>query len=186
MIDLPRLLVLTDRRHLPRRRTLVDVVSDCLPHGLTHVVLREFDLGETDRSRLAEQLTEAGATVIAARRPLPHCVGVHLSATGTPVDGPWGRSCHSVADVKHAEAEGASWVMLSPFAESRSKRMRQRPLPASAFGGHHVPVFALGGIDASNAADAIVAGAHGIAVMGAVMGARRPGRVVHKLLDAIT
>jgi thiamine-phosphate pyrophosphorylase len=185
MIDLPRLLVLTDRHHLHRRRKLVDVVSDCLAHGLTHVVLREFDLGVTDRARLAEQLTEAGATVIAARRPLPLCVGVHLSATGVPVEGPWGRSCHSVADVRHAEAEGAGWVMLSPFAESHSKRMRQRPLPASAFTGHHVPVFALGGIDANNASDAIAAGAHGIAVMGAVMGARRPGRVVRKLLEAV-
>jgi thiamine-phosphate pyrophosphorylase len=185
MIDLPRLLVLTDRHHLPRRRNLVDVVTDCVSQGLTHVVLRELDLGETDRARLAERLTVAGAIVIAARRPLPHCVGVHLSSTAMPVEGPWGRSCHSVTDVRHAEAEGASWVMLSPFAESRSKHMRQPPLPASAFAGHHVPVFALGGIDASNAPAALAAGAHGIAVMGAVMGARRPSRVVRKLLEAV-
>lgn len=184
MIDLPRLLVLTNRHLLPRRRSLVSAVTDCVSHGLTHVVLREFDLGETDRARLAEQLTAAGATVIAARQPLPTCVGVHLSATGTPVDGPWGRSCHSVADVRHAEAEGASWVMLSPFAESRSKRTRLRPLPASAFAGHHLPVYALGGIDPKNAADALAAGAHGIAVMGSVMGARKPGRVVRNLLKA--
>lgn len=184
-MNLPRVLVLTDRHQLPRRRTLIDSMVDCLSHGLTHVVLRELDLPETDRARLAEQLIEAGATVISARTPLPGCVGVHLSATGTPVDGPWGRSCHSVADVQHAVSEGAQWVMLSPFAESRSKRTPTPPLPPSAFAGHPVPVFALGGINAHNAPAAIAAGAHGVAVMGAVMRAKRPGRVVRRLLEAV-
>jgi thiamine-phosphate pyrophosphorylase len=185
-MNLPPLLVLTDRHQLPRRRSLVDTVADCLSHGATHFVLRELDLPPTHRAELAEQLADVGATVISARRPLPRCVGVHLSATGVPVPGPWGRSCHSTVDIMHAESEGASWVTLSPFADSRSKHGHAKPLPADAFSGHSIPVFALGGIEPRNAADAIAAGAYGVAAMGAVMHASRPGRVVRRLLKAVT
>lgn len=185
---LPRLLLLTDRRQLPRRRDLVSNVADCLEHGLTHVVLRELDLPDSERADLAAHLADLGATVISARRPLSRCVGVHVAATApAPASGPWGRSCHSAFDVRHAAGEGASWALLSPFAASRSKRPRAaKPLPASAFAGHQIPVYALGGVEPDNAGGAVAAGAYGVAVMGAVMRARRPGPVVSRLLDAVT
>lgn len=186
-MNLPRLLLLTDRRQVPRRRDLVGCVADCVPQGLTHVVLRELDLPDSERADLAADLIGLGATVISARRPLPGCAGVHVSATGQPpASGPWGRSCHSAFDVQHAESEGASWAMLSLFAASRSKRARHaKLLPPSAFAGHRIPVFALGGVEPNNAADAIAAGAYGVAVMGAVMRASRPGRVVRRLLKEV-
>lgn len=48
-----------------------------------------------------------------------------------------------------------------------------------------VPVYALGGIDTTNAADFQAAGAHGVAVMGAVMRADDPAAVVEQLLGAV-
>ncbi|GAA0970329.1 Thiamine-phosphate synthase [Nocardioides aquaticus] len=48
-----------------------------------------------------------------------------------------------------------------------------------------VPVYALGGIDATNAADFRTAGADGVAVMGAVMRADDPAAVVEQLLGAV-
>lgn len=182
-MSLPRLLVLTDRRQLPRGRSLLGTLVECRPFGLTHVVLRELDLPDAERAGLAEQLTEAGLEVIAAHRRLPTCVGVHLPSGGRATSGAWGRSCHSAEDVARAAVEGAGWVTLSPFAESASKPGHGPTLPMSAFAGHPVPVFALGGVDATNAGDPVASGAHGVAVMGAVMRADRPGRVVRRLLE---
>jgi thiamine-phosphate pyrophosphorylase len=46
-----------------------------------------------------------------------------------------------------------------------------------------VPLVALGGIDAGNMSACLAAGAASVAVMGAVMRARRPGEVVAHLLQ---
>jgi thiamine-phosphate pyrophosphorylase len=48
-----------------------------------------------------------------------------------------------------------------------------------------VPVLALGGVDAANAASAREAGAHGVAVMGCVMRAADPAAVVRRLLREV-
>ena len=46
-------------------------------------------------------------------------------------------------------------------------------------------MFALGGVDPTRAARCVAAGAHGVAVMGAVMRADDPATVVAGLLDAL-
>jgi thiamine-phosphate pyrophosphorylase len=94
----------------------------------------------------------------------------------------WGRSCHSRDDVARAADEGASWATLSPYAASASKPGYGPCLPPDAFAGHRVPVLALGGIDARTAAKARADGAHGVAVMGAVMRAPDPAGLVAALL----
>ena len=182
---MPRLLVLTDRTQLPEGRDLIESIATCVDAGLTHVVLRELDLPTPVRADLAEGFIDAGAIVIAAHDPIPGCAGVHLPCSGTAVAGLWGRSCHSAEDVGRAEEEGASWVTLSPFAASASKPGHRATLPASAFAGHRVPLYALAGIDLGNAAAALAAGAYGIAVMGAVMRADDPARVVSGLLGEV-
>jgi thiamine-phosphate pyrophosphorylase len=96
-----------------------------------------------------------------------------------------GRSCHSREEVRRAAEEGATYATLSPYAVSWSKPGYGPPLPAEAFAGHPIPVLALGGIDPGNAAEAREAGAHGVAVMGAVMRADDPAATVHDLLEAI-
>lgn len=186
MTPLPRLLVLTDRTQLPADRDLVTTIAECVDAGLTHVVLRELDLDFAERAELAVECAKAGARVVAAHHWLPGCVGVHLPSRAEPIDGPWGRSCHSADEVDAAGDEGAGWVMLSPFAASASKPGHGPALPAEAFAGHEVAVFALAGIDAANAHDAIDAGAHGVAVMGVVMRADRPGAVVRDLLELVS
>ena len=48
-----------------------------------------------------------------------------------------------------------------------------------------LPVFALGGVDGSNARRCVAAGACGVAVMGTVMRADDPAAVVAGLVDAL-
>ncbi|GCD91239.1 thiamine phosphate synthase [Nocardioides sp. LS1] len=179
-----RLLLLTDRAQLSKGRSLSRTVAECVDAGLEAVVVREHDLAPRDRRALLDRLAElAGLTVISSRIADPAAHGLHLAAHQERVDGWHGRSCHSADDVRRAVADGASWATLSPYAATASKPGHGPPLPHDAFARDAgIPVFALGGIDPGNARAAVEAGAHGVAVMGAVMRAAEPAHVVARLL----
>lgn len=185
---LPRLLVLTDRHQLPPGTDLTSTLARCAEAGLTHVVLRELDLDEARRTRLAADLDALGLVVVAAHGALAAAWGVHLAAgqeAGAAGGRPFGQSCHDVAEVAAARSRGARWVTLSPFALTRSKPGYGPPLAPDAYAGHEIPVFALGGITPANAPVAIEAGVYGVAVMGDVMRADDPGEVIGPLLRAL-
>lgn len=190
----PRLLLLTDRRRLPPGRSLEDTVARCVDAGLEAVLLRELDLPHDERAALAGRVAATGVTVVAARTWLPHTAGVHLAATQTGLDAreaPYhGRSCHDDEEVRRAVGGGAAYLTISPVADSASKPGYGPPLGAAGVSravrlAGEVPVLALGGVDEHNAADLRAAGAHGVAVMGALMGADDPAAVVTRLMEAV-
>jgi thiamine-phosphate pyrophosphorylase len=204
MIELPRLLVLTDRSQLPLGRSLLATMTACAEAGLTHVVLRELDEPAEHRAKLAELLAALGLNVIAAHNRLPAATGLHLPASAssnTSLVGLLalserpdsrcnsvlhrGRSCHSPAEVATAAEDGFDYAMLSPYALTDSKPGYGPPLGPAAFGDLPLPTYALGGITPDNAAEAVAAGAHGVAVMGAVMRAEDPAEVVRDLLAVL-
>jgi thiamine monophosphate synthase len=183
-VNLPRLLVLTDRSATD---SLVAVVDRAVQGGARAVVLRERDLDVDERSRLADQLRALlapvdGLLVLAG----PGADAVHLNAAEpVPVPRPAlvGRSCHSADEVRRAA--GCDWITLSPWGTSESKPGYGPPLGPDRFAELVVgapPAFALGGVDRSQVAACRVAGAYGVAVMGAVMRAAQPERVVADLL----
>jgi thiamine-phosphate pyrophosphorylase len=187
-MNVPRLLLLTDRSQLPPGRGLVDTVRACAGAGLTHVVVREHDLPPARRQRLVAILAAVeGLTVLSSRLPADAASGLHLAAgQDRPPAGWFGRSCHSVADVRRAAQEGAAYATLSPFAATASKPGHGPPVARVEYAGPHgVPVLALGGIEPANAAEARAAGAHGVAVMGGVMRAADPVAVVKALLREV-
>lgn len=193
------LLVLTDRTLC--RRPLAQVVGAAVEGGALTVVLREKDLPDAGRAELAEQLRAlvepVGGRLVVAGPPLPQaaadraCDAVHLTAVDAlPVPRPplVGRSCHDPASVRRAAAEGCDWVTVSPVRATASKpgygpALGLDGLAATTDCG--VPVYALGGLTPDDAAACLSAGAAGIAVMGAVMRADRPDRVVANLLAAL-
>ncbi|NYI75915.1 thiamine phosphate synthase [Nocardioides panzhihuensis] len=206
MTALPRLLVLTDRSQLPLGRSLLATMAACAEAGLTHVVLRELDEPAEHRAKLAELVADLGLNVIAAHTPLPAASGLHLPASAAassntsfvgllarserpdrPTNSvlPLGRSCHSPAEVATAAGDGFDYAMLSPYALTDSKPGYGPPLGPAAFGDLPLPTYALGGITPDNAAEAVAAGAHGVAVMGAVMRAEDPAEVVRDLLAVL-
>lgn len=180
-----RLLVLTDRRLVPPGRTLAQVLRGVADGGGSTVVLRESDLVGGERAELARVATAAGLEVVAAHRAVPGCVGVHVRATDPAPAGTWGRSCHDRAEVARAAAEGASWATLSPYAATASKPGYGPALADGELAGLPLPTYALGGVTVRNAAAARAAGAHGVAVMGAVMRAADPAAVVADLLREV-
>ncbi len=182
-----RLVLLTDRSQLRLGRSLVQTVQECADAGLEAVIVREHDLPKAARSALVSRLARIdGLTVLSSRTWNPAAHGAHLAADQSPRRDPrpWGKSCHSVADVRRAARAGAKWASLSPYGVSQSKPGHGPALPAQAYAGHDIPVWALGGVDVSNAADALAAGAYGVAVMGAVMRAESPRDVVAGLVKA--
>ncbi|CAM3457626.1 thiamine phosphate synthase [Nocardioides dubius] len=217
-MSVPRLVVLTDRHQLPAGADLVEQLGRCADAGLSHVLLRELDLADDERARLARALRAQGIAVWSAHRMLADADGLHLpdpdgphgaaarpapradlvasstasstasSVASTPAppatsDRSWGRSCHHPDQVAVAAAEGAAWVTLSPVAPSSSKPGRVLLEPES-LAGHAIPVLALGGVDVDNARRLREAGAHGVAVMGAVMRSDDPAAVTAALLEA--
>ena len=75
--------------------------------------------------------------------------------------------------------------ILFTFAATASKPGYGPPLPSQEYADLPLPTYALGGIDPTNAAAALAAGADGIAVMGAVMRAASPASVVRDLLAVL-
>jgi thiamine-phosphate pyrophosphorylase len=189
-VNLPRLLILTDRHQATR--PLVDVVRAAVDGGARAVVMREKDLPRPERARLADQLrpilADAGAVLVVASDPTIPADGVHLAARDhLPAARPAlvGRSCHSPTGLRAAADEGCDWATLSPIFPSPSKPGYGPALGRAALAGAPLPVYALGGVDVGRAAACIVAGAAGVAVMGAVMRAADPAAVVATLLRAL-
>lgn len=203
-LPLPPVLVITDRRQT--RLRLPDLAQALLEGGCRWLSLREKDLQPEERCALLRRLVEEGrsraATIMVhddlAAAQASGAAGVHLPAGGSIAEarrvlGPGklvGRSAHRAADVAAAAADGADYVTLSPIFASASKPgygpalgvETLRAAPATAW---PVPVIALGGIDAANAAACLAAGASGIAVMGEAMRAADPRQFMAGLLRSL-
>lgn len=188
---LQRLLILTDRRSCPL--PLVEAVTRAVEAGARAVVLREKDLPAEPRRQLAVRLQgvldPVGGVLVLAGTAL-RAPAVHLSAADpVPPQRPraMGRSCHSRTDVLGAAGEGCDWVTLGPFRQTASKPGYGPPLGAAGFAELAAlpgapPAYALGGVGPLTVRECLAAGAHGVAVMGAVMRAHDPERVVADLL----
>jgi thiamine-phosphate pyrophosphorylase len=197
-------MVLTDRRMAAGAgHDLVDVVAAAVDAGAPAVLLREKDLPRADRHDLAVQLraATAGATLIVAGDPaLARAVGadgVHLAA-GDPLPGDpaaglrVGRSCHAPGELVAAARDGvAAYATFSPVFATTSKPGYGPALGidglaagcrAAAGVGSPLAVYALGGIGPAQAAACLVAGAAGVAVMGAVMRAGDPRGIVRTMI----
>jgi thiamine-phosphate pyrophosphorylase len=87
-----------------------------------------------------------------------------------------GISAGTVEEAKEAEQDGADYIAVSPVFSTTSKdnagpghgldRLREISRNVS------IPVIGIGGINADNVGDVIAAGADGVAVISAVVGAR--------------
>ncbi|RKR90107.1 thiamine-phosphate pyrophosphorylase [Micromonospora pisi] len=186
------LVVVTDRRLA--RAPLPEVVRAAVAGGARWVLLREKDLPRDERLALAEELrlilAPAGGTLLVAGPDPLGGNAVHLASAGPypPPELPLvGRSCHDAAELLRLTTE--DYVTLSPVFPSRSKPGYGPPLRpvglARLARRTSVPVLALGGVsDAEQVAACVVAGAAGVAVMGAVMGADDPTELVARLIRA--
>jgi thiamine-phosphate pyrophosphorylase len=196
------LLVITDRHQA--RDSLETIARAVGRGGGRWLLLRDKDLPRKERWDLAARLkriaaaegfalsvstdVELAATVEAA--------GVHLQSVAAVApargrlgdDAVIGVSAHSLPDVAAAKAARADYVTLSPIFPTGSKPGHGPALGVDALSAaatHGIPVLALAGVTADNAAACLAAGASGVAVMGEVMRADDPDRAVGDLVRAL-
>jgi thiamine-phosphate pyrophosphorylase len=211
-MELGRIILVTDRR--AAGADLLDLIEralSALPPAAALVQLREKDLSPRDLYALARRLLEVTHR---HRCPLlvndridvalaSGADGVHLPEAGLPIavarrlgrPGAFaiGVSVHGADAAGAAARDGADLVILGPVWDTPSKRGLGEPLgeallaqAARAMPPGPARLYAIGGVtEPARAAAAVKAGAHGVAVVRAVMQAPEPGAAARALYDAM-
>ena len=199
----PPFLLVTDRRQA--RRPLADIVRGALAAGCRWVSVREKDLSQDEQIALVRTLLpmvrRTGARLSlhggAELAILCNVDGVHLSAGCDPAaarkllgpDKLIGVSIHTITEAEAIDPAVTDYAIAGPAFETASKpgygpELGRRGLAEIATTAR-VPVLAIGGLNATRAAEVIAAGPAGIAVMGTVMRSADPEREVRALLATV-
>jgi thiamine-phosphate pyrophosphorylase len=200
-----RLYLITDRFGCAGR-SLVNIVEEALKGGVKAVQLREKDLSSREMFELAVDMRRLtlryGAKMLVNDRiDIAMSVGadgVHLGersvspAVARKLIGEErliGVSCHGAEEALAAWKRGADFITLGPVFFTPSKAEYGEPLGLSVVEEVarlvDIPVFAIGGIKTMNLREALSAGAHGIAVISAVLSADDPRHEAGYLLSLI-
>jgi thiamine-phosphate diphosphorylase len=97
--------------------------------------------------------------------------GVHLPGDGLPAARvrphvrTLGISCHSVEEAVKAERDRVDYIIFGPVFETPGKKAVGIDALRRVVGSVHIPVLAIGGIDETNTASVVEAGAAGIAAI---------------------
>ena len=207
--DLPRLHLITDAR--PGRDALHVVVAavSVAPPGALAVQVRVED-EVTDRQAYAFALAVLGICrprsvlcLVNDRLQIALAVdadGGHVGAADLPVAaarkvlgpaGVLGATCRDAPAARAAVAAGASYLGVGPAYPSTTKDGLPDPLGPAGVGvvaraEPSTPVIAIGGITADTVGPLRSAGAHGVAVVGALANAADPARAAAELLKAVS
>jgi thiamine-phosphate pyrophosphorylase len=201
-----RLLVVTDR-HQTNGRPLVPLLQRVLTVGAPAIQLRERDLPAKELVTLAREVQ----AVMASRRSqllindrvdvalTLEGVGVHLRSDSLPVSVArqllgaqrlLGISVHAVEEAVRVESQGVDYIVLGPIYETPTKQMFGPPLGIQTLEKAcrlvRIPIIGIGGVTAARVPEMRCAGAFGVAVITAVLGAVNVESSARELLDAVT
>jgi thiamine-phosphate pyrophosphorylase len=201
-----RLFLVTDR-HQTNGRPLVPLLQRVLTAGVPAIQLRERDLSAKELVTLAREVQ----AVMASRRSqllindridvalALEGVGVHLRSNSLPVSVArqllgaqrlLGISVHAVEEAVQVESQGVDYIVLGPIYETPTKQMFGPPLGIQTLEKAcrlvRIPIIGIGGVTAARVREMWCAGAFGVAVITAVLGAVNVESAARELLDAVT
>lgn len=200
------LCLITDRRLCPGR-DLTGPVGRALEAGVRLVQLREKDLSGRELLDTALKLryltSNCGARLIVNDRVdvamLAKADGVHLGQTGfSPgevrriIKRPFliGVSAHSIEEARGAQIHGADYITFGPIYHTPSKEAYGPPLGVELLKKAaltvKIPVFAIGGVKKGLIKELREAGAHGVAVISAILGTKDPKENAKELLEELS
>ncbi len=195
------LCLVTDLDRAGNENNLLRAVREAVRGGVNLVQVRAHELDEVSLTRLAETVIDAiddkalvmvnGSIDVAQESGAD---GIHVRESGQ-IDRPTvgsgllvGQSVHSIEAARAAQTSGVDYIILGTVFPSRSH-------PGGATGGTElvasvareisIPIIGIGGITADNAAEVVVAGASGVAVIGAIIGSKDPFEAAKVLAGAI-
>jgi thiamine-phosphate pyrophosphorylase len=194
-----RLLVLVSEASC--RASLSGTIHEAAAGGAQIIQLREKDLDDRallEKARAVRTWTrKLGVLFILNDRPdiarLADADGVHLGQDDLPIrearrilgpDALIGISTHTIAQVRQAVLEGASYIGIGPTFPSETKKFDAYPgldFIRQASAETSLPAFAIGGITLENLPEVIAAGANRVAVGGAVCQAEEPRQVAGRI-----
>jgi thiamine-phosphate pyrophosphorylase len=199
------LYVVTDRP-LARGRPLEQVVEAALRGGATVIQLREKEASTREFIALGQRLQE-----LCRARQVPLIIndrldvalalgadGVHVGQDDMPVGlarqllGPEkivGATASTPQEARQAEADGADYLGCNAVFYTPTKTDTGAPLGIEGFRRLvqtvSIPIVAIGGIEAANAAKLIQAGAAGVAVVWAVWAADDPEAAAREICQVV-
>jgi thiamine-phosphate pyrophosphorylase len=203
LADQLRLMVITDPG-LVAGRDPVAVCRAAVLGGATMVQVRGKDTPVRDLVALARALTaELPVPVLVNDRVdvalVAGAAGAHLGQDDVPLDAVrphvppgfvLGISVGGTAEAERARGIRADYWSIGPCFATTGKPDAGEPLGANGFGAlarlaPGVPVIGIGGIGAATAASIVQAGAAGVAVIHAVLGAADPRAAAAAILGAV-
>jgi thiamine-phosphate pyrophosphorylase len=181
-----QLCAITDRKQT--MQPLLNLVEGWSKGGVHFIQLREKDLDAPTLQSLAQEvstridrrhsklLLNVPAPEWAAFAHTANADGVHLAGPPRPDAAATVRQffpeaiislpCHSLNDVAMAVVQRVDMILFSPIFEKLSHPTQGlEGLRQACAAAQGIPVFALGGVTAANAAECIAAGATGIAAI---------------------
>lgn len=198
-----RLHIITDTR--PGRDPLA-VVDAALRAGAPVVQVRGKEV--TDRAlydltcRILDRCADHGATCLVDDRvhvaQAAGADGVHVGEHDLPVGvvrrlvgagGIVGATARDPAAAQRHQAAGATYLGVGPAYATTTKGGLPPPLGPDGVGrvaaAVDIPVIAIAAVTAAHVPDLIAAGAHGVAVVGAISDAADPAAATEELLRAL-
>lgn len=203
LADRLALVVITDAGCAPRGE-VVPVVEGALQGGAPCIQLRAKDASAREMLELAQRLRRltrhAGALLVVNDRLdvalASGADGAHLGDDDLPLPAarrvappPFllGRSVDTPEQAAEAQRQGADYVGVGPVWATPSKTDAGTAIGLEGLEAVRrvvdLPIVAIGGVDAVNAAEVASAGADGVAVIRAVMAAASPGAAARRLLE---
>jgi thiamine-phosphate pyrophosphorylase len=201
-----RLYVITDLR-AARGRSLVEIVAAALAGGATAIQLRDKTSSALDQVALGRELRrltrEAGALFLVNDRvDLAHAVeadGVHLGQDDLPVAaarailGPnaiVGGSPGNLDELAQSLAAGVDYLGVGPMYPTGSKADAGTAIGPAGLASMRaltdLPIVGIGGIDANNLGPVIAAGADGVAIISAIVGAEDVTAATRRVWGSLT
>src|SRR5512143_2688625 len=189
-VDRLRLMVITDRTLL-RGRDPVAVCRAAVRGGATMIQVRDKDAPPRDLLALVRSLVGAlpVPVLVNDRVDVALAAGAHLGQDDVPIGAVrphvppgfiLGTSVGSAAEADRARAEPADYWSIGPCFATATKSDAGPALGPAGFAAlarlapRAMPLIGIGGIGAGNASLILRAGAAGVAVIAAVLGAADP------------